>query len=108
MEAAINAETLNKAGPEEEEEEDDEGEDEKSLVAADVAEAGESESSVAPRRGWVRRSLASSGTHHSTELIEVQVPDIPVITVDCCIQVCDREGTCFLPTYSHPTCLLSY
>ena len=39
------------------------------------------------KRGWVRRSVASSGTHHSTELIEVQVPDHPAITMDCCVQV---------------------
>ncbi|KAG7160376.1 Kinesin-like protein KIF26A-like [Homarus americanus] len=49
------------------------------------------EMSTTPRRGWVRRSLASSGTHHSTELIEVQVPDYPVVTVDCCIQVCEED-----------------
>ncbi|ROT79338.1 kinesin-like protein [Penaeus vannamei] len=47
--------------------------------------------SSTPRRGWVRRSIASSGTHHSTELIEVQVPDYPIITVDCSIQVCEED-----------------
>lgn len=42
---------------------------------------------VPAKRGWVRRSVASSGTHHSTELIEVQVPDHPAITTDCYVQV---------------------
>ncbi|XP_068228581.1 uncharacterized protein [Palaemon carinicauda] len=53
-------------------------------------EADEEESTT-PQRGWIRRSLASSGTHHSTELIEVQIPDYPVITVDTCIQVCEED-----------------
>lgn len=51
--------------------------------------------SSTPRRGWVRRSIASSGTHHSTELIEVQVPDYPIITVDCSIQVSFLPVSCF-------------
>ena len=47
-----------------------------------------SEVGTTGRRGkWIRRSLASSGTHHSTELIEVTLPDHPVVTVDSCIQV---------------------
>lgn len=54
---------------------------------------GDEEASHTPaRRGWVRRSVASSGTHHSTELIEVQVPDHPAITMDCCVQVMEQSS----------------
>lgn len=66
-------------------------EDQDKARAQDVEEAkvneGEEASLTPARRGWVRRSVASSGTHHSTELIEVQVPDHPAITIDCCVQV---------------------
>ncbi|KAK7081054.1 hypothetical protein SK128_026640, partial [Halocaridina rubra] len=64
------------------------------LCNDDVDEKGheaDEEESTTPQKGWIRRSLASSGTHHSTELIEVQIPDYPVITVDSCIQVCEED-----------------
>lgn len=56
------------------------------------AEANDDEETTHPpaKRGWVRRSVASSGTHHSTELIEVDVPDHPAITMDCCVQVMEQ------------------
>lgn len=56
------------------------------------ANGGEEASHTPARRGWVRRSVASSGTHHSTELIEVQVPDHPAITMDCCVQVMEQSS----------------
>lgn len=70
-----------------------EDQDKGTVQEEDEAEAngGEEASQTPTRRGWVRRSVASSGTHHSTELIEVQVPDHPAITMDCCVQVMEQS-----------------
>lgn len=65
--------------------EDQKKEEEEGVISAGI-EAEEDVDST-PKRGWVRRSVASSATHHSTELIEVEVSDYPVVTVDCSIQV---------------------
>lgn len=68
---------------------EDQDQDKGKTLDGEEGEAEEStEVTLDPvKRGWVRRSVASSGTHHSTELIEVQVPDHPAITMDCCVQV---------------------
>ena len=80
---------------------DGDGDEAEAETEAETEAEGEAEESVeatqAPaRRGWVRRSVASSGTHHSTELIEVQVPDHPAITMDCCVQVMHHQ-CCYSP-----------